>query len=249
LNAPDGYTIPHPDYVDFAPIVVNTPFSDVEFCESDTATIFIDATADDYQWQIRNSNGIWEDLVNDNIYSGATTNTLTILDLTNAFNGFQYRVLLERSGNTCGRISNTITLTVNPFPTLNDSVTLTQCDDNQDGISTFDLLTALPLLSSNNSSETFVFYPTQLDAENNTNAITNVSNYTNSNPTTETLWVQVTSNAGCVSITSLDLYVSTTQIPASFLRTFNACDDYLDINGNDNTNNDDRDGVSSFDFS
>ena len=109
LNAPDGYTFPHPDYVDFAPIVLNTPFTDVEFCESETATMSIDTTADSYQWQTRNSNGVWVDVVNDTDYSGATTNTLTIETLTTAFDGFQYRVLLERSGNTCGRISNTIT--------------------------------------------------------------------------------------------------------------------------------------------
>lgn len=124
-----------------------------------------------------------------------------------------------------------------------------ECDDDQDGIFTFDLLDALPLLSTNYTTETFRFYPTQSDAENDTNALTNVSNYTNSNPTIETLWVRVTSNAGCVTVTSLQLRVSTTQVPLGFLQTFNACDDFLDTNGNDNANNNDRDGISSFDVS
>ena len=32
-------------------------------------------------------------------------------------------------------------------------------------------------------------------------------------------------------------------------RTFIECDDFLDIDGNDTANNDDNDGITSFDFS
>jgi len=47
----------------------------------------------------------------------------------------------------------------------------------------------------------------------------------------------------------VNIVVSTTGIPATFQRNFNVCDDFLDLDGNDGVNNDDTDGVSSFDFS
>lgn len=249
LNASDGYTIPNPDYVNYAPIILNTPFTDVEFCESDTTTMFIDTTADSFQWQVSTDGISWSNVTDGNNYSGAMTNTLSISNSSTTFNGYQFRVFLQRTGNACSALSNSITLTINPLPSLNNTVILSQCDDNTDGISTFDLANAFPLLSSNYMNETFTFHPTQIDAQNNTNAIGNINSYSNSNPTEETLWVRVMSNASCVSIISFQLHVSTTQIPPSFLRTFNACDDYLDMNGNDSANNDDQDGISSFNFS
>lgn len=249
LNASDGYTIPNPNYTNYAPIELNTPFEDVTFCENSTATLFIDTTADIYQWQISTDGTNWSSLSNDTNYSGVTTNTLTINLITNTFDGYLYRVLLERTGNSCGSISNSATLNVSPLPLVDNSVQLTQCDDNTDGISVFNLLDALPDLSSNYTNETFEFFSSKSDAENQINTISNVTTYVNTIATNETIWVRITSNFGCATITSLELIVATTQIPNGFLRTFDTCDDYLDINGNDNTNNDDRDGIATFDFS
>ena len=65
LNAPDGYTIPNSDYVNYAPIIINTPFSDVEFCESETTTMFIDTTADSFQWQVSTDGVSWSDVTDD----------------------------------------------------------------------------------------------------------------------------------------------------------------------------------------
>jgi len=54
---------------------------------------------------------------------------------------------------------------------------------------------------------------------------------------------------GCYKIAELDVNVSVTQIPISLNKTFYACDDFLDINGNNTNNNNSRDGIASFDFS
>ncbi len=45
------------------------------------------------------------------------------------------------------------------------------------------------------------------------------------------------------------MIISTKGIPSSFQPTFIECDDFLDINGDDNANNDNTDGITSFDFS
>ena len=52
-------------------------------------------------------------------------------------NNYKFKVKLEKTGNSCGDISNEITLTVNPKPVvLNTIVQLKQCADNVAEITT-----------------------------------------------------------------------------------------------------------------
>ncbi len=68
--------------------------------------------ADTYQWQIFNGSS-WTDLSDSGIYSGTTTATLTLTNVTTAENGNQYRVLVSDSSYICTIItSNSATLTV-----------------------------------------------------------------------------------------------------------------------------------------
>ncbi len=57
IGIPDGYTRPNPDYNIFAPILINTPFEDIAFCEASTSTISIDTTADTFQWEVSTNGG------------------------------------------------------------------------------------------------------------------------------------------------------------------------------------------------
>ena len=109
INASDGYTIPNLDYINFAPILINTPFVDVEFCEDSNPSIFIDTTADSFQWQVSIDGITWSDLSNNANYSGITSNTLQISNLPLSFHNYQYRVFLSRNGNSCSDYSNSIT--------------------------------------------------------------------------------------------------------------------------------------------
>lgn len=248
-NAPDGYTLPNSNYTVFAPIVINTPFEDVAFCESSDAIISIDTSADIFQWQVSTNGSDWTDLNDTGTYSGSNSNTLRINPLPLTFNNYQFRVLLERTGNSCSEISNEINLTVEPLPNLNSNIQLTVCDDDTDGIATFDLTDALPLLSTNYLNEVVNYYTSESDAIAATNSISDPITFTNTIATNQTIWVSVTSNFGCTTFSTFELHVSTTQLPSSFSRSFTSCDDFLDINGNDTSNNNDRDGISSFDFS
>ncbi len=130
-------------------------------------------------------------------------------------------------------------------------VELKQCDDDTDGFSDFNLNEAASDISTNFVNETFVFYPTLLDAENGSNAFTAAEAiaFRNRTVTSDIVWARAISNFGCYRIAEVNLVVSTTGLPASFQRSFAACDDFLDIDGNDNVNNDDTDGVATFDFS
>lgn len=169
-------------------------------------------------------------------YTNTTANTQTIYarvqDLTNSnFATTNFQII------------------VSPLPIAMSVVELSQCDDNTDGFSNFNLNEATDLISANSANETFVFYETQSDAQNNINQIANPENYTNQTVTNDVVWARTVSDAGCYRISQVNLVVSTTGIPSSFQRTFNQCDDYLDVNGDDNANNDNTDGIVSFDFS
>ena len=98
-------------------------------------------------------------------------------------------------------------------------------------------------------NETFQFYPRQIDAENDTFEILNPTNYTNLTDTSDTIWVRTSTANGCFSISEINLEITNTVIPTTFDRTFEQCDDYLDSDGNDSTNNNDTDGIATFDFS
>ena len=142
-------------------------------------------------------------------------------------------------------------LIVDPLPVISSPVELKQCDDDTDGFSFFNLNEAASDISTNYLNETFVFYPRLLDADNGTNAYTPAEAlaFRNRTVTTDTVWARAISGFGCYRIAQVNIIVSTTGLPTTFQRSFTLCDDFLDIDGNDTINNDDTDGVTTFNFS
>uniref|UniRef100_UPI0026212D5F choice-of-anchor L domain-containing protein n=1 Tax=uncultured Dokdonia sp. TaxID=575653 RepID=UPI0026212D5F len=124
-----------------------------------------------------------------------------------------------------------VELEVGPLPVIiNPAPLLTQCDDNTDGFSVFNLLQAGSLISADAANETFQF------TDSFGFAIADPIAYTNSTVNNETIDVVVTTVDGCSRPAQLLLEVDTSQIPADFLLEYTACDT-------------DSDGVSIFDFS
>ena len=106
----DGYTTPADndsnttyDYREAgaAPVVTVQP-SDTVSCPGPgcVANISITAVANTFQWQLFNGTS-WDDLSDTGIYSGTSTNTLTITSPTPNENGNQYRVILNNLGYVC----------------------------------------------------------------------------------------------------------------------------------------------------
>ena len=155
------------------------------------------------------------------------------------------------SDDSPGSTFTSFELVVDPLPIITDTVELKQCDDDTDGFSLFNLNEAATDISTNYLNETFVFYPSLVDAENDTNAFTaaEVLVFENRTVTTDVVWARAISSENCYRIAQVDIIVSTTGLPAAFQRSFSVCDDFLDIDGNDTANNDDNDGISTFDFS
>ena len=173
-----------------------------------------------------------------NPYANTSANTQTVfVRVTNVNNVDCYDALLS------------FDLIVHPLPMVTPLIELRQCDTDTDGFSLFNLNEAAQEISMNFANETFTFYTSLADAQNGTNAIVNTIAYQNQTVTTDQVWARTTTVNSCYRISEIALIVSTTGIPSTFQRTFNACDDFLDINGDDNANNDDMDGITEFNFS
>ncbi|SNS30757.1 choice-of-anchor L domain-containing protein, partial [Dokdonia pacifica] len=122
-------------------------------------------------------------------------------------------------------------LVVGALPVIiNPAPLLTQCDDDTDGFSVFNLLQAGSLISADAANETFQFF------DSLGIPIADPIAYTNSVVNNETIDVIVSTVNGCTRPAQLLLEVDTSQIPANFLLEYTACDT-------------DGDLVSVFDFS
>ena len=137
--------------------------------------------------------------------------------------------------------TTSFTLKVFALPVIASVVDLKQCDDNIDGFSVFNLEEAINKITTNSTTEVISFHRTLPDAQNNTNAISNQSVFTNQMVSVDKVYVRVANAKSCYRIAQLNLIVSTTQIPSTYSKTFTQCDD--EVLG---TN---KDGISTFDFS
>jgi len=250
IGAP--YTAPiNNNYIIAAPIVIATQPVVAPTCELQNATItLVDNGGNTYQWQLSTDGVNWNNLANDATYSDVTTKTLTINSVTKTMDGYKYRVQLNKIGNSCGLISAETTLTVFDLPVVKD-ITIRQCGVDLSGISTFNLTVNNNDISSDFANETFTYYKTLAGANtaDATQLITKPLAFTNTTPFLMSVWTRVVNKNGCFRTAQITLQVLATQIPITYNRSFEVCDDFLDVNGINNTNNDKRDGISTFDFS
>lgn len=244
VNSTSGYGVPNGNYIIAAPITINTQPQDITTCELQNATFTVDTNpVNSYQWQLSTDGGTtFTNLANNTTYSGVNTITLLITGVTPSMNNYEYRVILNKNGNSCGLTSASGTLTTYALPVVTTPVTLVQCDNDTDGISTFNLTEKNTFISANYLVETFTYFTSSAAANTNNAAllIADPLAYTSSNAT---VWVRVQNGNGCFSVVQLNLVVSITQLPPTFSRSLFVCDDFIDAV------NDDRDGISSFNFS
>lgn len=235
-----GYGNPNANYITASPIVINTQPQNRTACELASVTFTISTNVvNTYQWQLSTDSGAtWSIIVNNATYSGTSTNALTVSNVTPAMVGYQYRCFLNKNGNTCGLNSSAAILTTYPLPVVTTPVTLKQCDDDIDGISTFNLTQKNDVISANYLNETFTYYTT-LASANTQNNIFLIANPIAYNSGSASVYARVVNSNGCYRVARIDLLVSVTQIPPSYIIPNQyLCDDYLDAV------NDDRDGIS-----
>ena len=248
VTSGSGYTMPNVNYITGAPITITTQPTDVTTCELQSATFtIVSSTVTSYQWQVSTDNGTtWNNITNNAIYSGATTDSLTITNVSPTMSGYQYRDFLNSAGNTCGKYSTVVVLTTYALPVVTTPITLKQCDDDIDGISTFNLTVNNPQISANYAAETFTYFTTFAGANTNDVSvkINNPIAYTNPVAFNDVVYVRVENANGCFRVAQINLVVSVTQInAATFHKNFTLCDDAITGVSTD------IDGTAVFDFS
>lgn len=129
------------------------------------------------------------------------------LEFTNTENPQQIYVRIE-NGTYCHAIAE-FGLNVVQVPTVNVPSAIEICDDDYDGISTFDLtVSEFEILDIRDDDIEVAYFETIEDLENDTNAINNPDNYSNiSNP--QTVYVRVLNVVSeCYAVLPLDLIVN-----------------------------------------
>ena len=254
-----SYPNPSPNYLISAPITITTQPIVAPTCELQDVTITIDTTpVDGYQWEVYNG-GSWTKIIDNATYSGATTNTLSITSVTNAMNGYKYRVQLSKIGNSCGKISQDTSLIVYALPNVTP-VEIIQCDDDLDLKTYFNLRVKNDFISSNFANENFTYY-TSLAGANTEDPLELISTpqaFQNINPPLPAIqglmyvWARVSNKiTGCFSTAKLTLKVAASKIPLNYtFKVTPVCDDTLatdgTLTGDPKINK--RDGISTFDL-
>ncbi|MET2983741.1 T9SS type B sorting domain-containing protein [Aureibaculum conchae] len=132
----------------------------------------------------------------------------------------------------------TQTITIFDVPTVNTPVDLFQCDDDTDGLTTFNLNEAVPLMFTDDTDLTIRFYQNRTDAEEGdfNKAIQNPRAFSNAQATK--IYARVENIYECENIAEVNLKVSSTTIDADFSLIVNECDNASD--------GDDTNGFTTF---
>jgi gliding motility-associated-like protein len=131
---------------------------------------------------------------------------------------------------------------VNPLPIVTNVVTLSQCDDDTDAISSFNLTEANVIISNPSDIYSFTYFNSENDALTNTGAILDPTNVVAAN--NAVFWARIYTAKDCFRVSQVNLLVSATQIPSTFQPiTIEECDNFIDL-----TNPTD-DGITIFNMS
>lgn len=129
-----------------------------------------------------------------------------------------YKVEVTLGGSVC-TTTGEIVIEYSPLPTLNNT-TIVQCDDNNDGISTFDLTKVYNIITSGNTQLSAVtFYENLADAQAQTNPIANPTAYQNTNTNQVIAWIS--NEFGCGNYATVTLVISNNTISN---QTYSSCD-------------------------
>ena len=170
------------------------------------------------------------DLTTSPITVNATSQITNDTAFINTSPGFQ-TIYVQLVSNSTGCIAvSTITLYVNPLPTPLaqvdiDMMPLESCENDgngpgtlQQGYAKFDFTNMLISIQNNEPGVAIVVFETEADAIANTNPVTNITNYYNTTPNNQTLWVRDESNqTGCYSIRHFDIQLGGCTLPVDNL--------------------------------
>jgi len=204
-----GYTAPNPNYNIPAPIIIlaQPAAAPSVVCEQENIVITIDTNPETtINWQVSTNDTTFANITDSAVYTGSSTNTLTINSATAAMNGNKYRALLNRAGNICGSVSDVVSIQVDALPAV-ITRTLVQCDTGAapDGLTIFNLSEADGSFTAGDPNLSVAYFLNPAEAQSGT-ALNN--DFTNTaNP--QQITVRLTNlTTGCASLSTLNLSVN-----------------------------------------
>lgn len=151
---------------------------------------------------------------------GETSETLTVSDAGT------YRAEITLNNNCIATGDITIEYTQNPVVY---NTTLIACDDNQDGLTTFNLMETSQMITNSNSSLSVEnFYVNLFEAEQHLNEIITPETYNNITPQ-QIVFARIVNEFGCFSIAEVTLDISTNTLTIPDFETCNDDDDGFTI--------------------
>jgi gliding motility-associated-like protein len=176
----------------------------ITICPSTEATITFTGTANATVEYTVNGGGV-QTLDLDASGFGSITETFTITTT------YLLVGVFSNSTPICSvPLNQSVTVNVLPAPLINMPADLVNCDDNNDGISIFDLTQTIAFITGGNPNVTVTFHETADDALLGGAPIQTPSNYTSIDPNFQTIYVRVvnTGTTDCPSVTSFNLIVN-----------------------------------------
>jgi gliding motility-associated-like protein len=156
-----------------------------------------------------------------NPITGETNPTYTVI------NAGDYSVEVNLGGSGC-IATGEATIEYATLPVLNNPTNIVQCDDNNDGITTYNLTSIDNIVKMGDASLGGVGYFENLsDAQNGINPILNPTAYQNT--TTNQLTARVENAFGCVAYAVVNLQIANNALPAQ--NPVASCDDSGDEDG------------------
>jgi gliding motility-associated-like protein len=164
-------------------------------CENETLVLNVNESgATGFQWY-----------KNGQALTGETNSSYTVT------NAGTYTVEITIGTATCKAIGE-IEIEYSNLPALSSPATLVQCDDNTDGITTYNLTKLDAFIKQNNAQlGTVIYYLNQNDATNQSNAIQNPTSYSNS--LGNQLIARVSNQYGCSNFANVTLQIANNTLP------------------------------------
>ncbi|MVM41097.1 hypothetical protein GO730_30950 [Spirosoma sp. HMF3257] len=168
-----------------APNFATNPTTKTVCSGSGTTFTVAASNANSYQWQV-NTGGGFTNVSNSSPYSGVTTTTLTISDVT-GLGGYQYRCVATGDGGTTNSTAATLTVSIGPSATISYAGT-PFCSSSP----------AVSVTRTGTAGGTYSASPTGLNINSSTGQITPASSTTG----TYTVTYTIAASGGCTQFTT-----------------------------------------------
>jgi len=145
-------------------------------------------------------------------------------DYTNSTNPQTFYARIGDNNTGCAGISS-FEISVIPSPLTSSPINITVCENDPSGMTMIDLTSKIPEVVSSTAGLNISFHTSLADADANTNAIANPSNYSSG---AQTFFIRVeNAMTGCYRVESFDLFVNTLPVFLS-ISDYSICENNSD---------------------